>query len=240
MIIKGCSSITQLKKISIFENLKTADLEQLIPHSYVKKYHKDELIMLEKDRLDPQLYALVDGTLQVSKTTTNGKETVVRLIPPGELFAAPALFGNCIAPATVSCQLDSEILTIKREGLLTIISQNPEVSLRILEVFNDRLQQLHNTVHSLISERAIVRLIRLIQYQNERYGNHLVEQGNCLNVKFSYYQIARSIGITYEECVRLFKKLKEVVIYQRGGTIIITDWQKLEAMSFQLSVNSKG
>ncbi|MEM9509134.1 MAG: Crp/Fnr family transcriptional regulator, partial [Cyanobacteria bacterium P01_E01_bin.35] len=42
---------------------------------------------------------------------------------------------------------------------------------------------------------------------------------------------ARSIGITYEECVRLFKKLKSLIIYKRGGTIIILDWTQLLGMA---------
>ncbi|NJM68291.1 MAG: winged helix-turn-helix domain-containing protein, partial [Acaryochloris sp. RU_4_1] len=41
--------------------------------------------------------------------------------------------------------------------------------------------------------------------------------------QYPYYQIARSIGITYEECVRLFKQLQEVVSYRRGGKITILD-----------------
>ncbi|MEB3219313.1 MAG: Crp/Fnr family transcriptional regulator [Nostocales cyanobacterium 94392] len=231
MIVKGCSSIAQLKQISIFQNLATTQLESLVPYSYVREYQQDEIIMHEGDYLPQQLHALITGKLEIKKTAVNGKETVVRLIPAGELFAAPAIFGNGISPATVICQLKSEVLTIEREALLKVISQSPEISLRILEVFNQRLQQLHNTVHGLISERAMVRLIRLIQYYRDRDGTHGQTQGDCLNVKLTYYQIARSIGITYEECVRLFQKLKEIVIYKRGGTIIVKDWHRLELVS---------
>ncbi|NEO03970.1 MAG: helix-turn-helix domain-containing protein, partial [Moorea sp. SIO3I7] len=59
-------------------------------------------------------------------------------------------------------------------------------------------------------------------------------QGDSLNVNLPYYQIARSIGITYEECVRLFKKINSiqtVVTYKRGGKIIINDWQQLDAFA---------
>ncbi|MEM8832564.1 MAG: Crp/Fnr family transcriptional regulator, partial [Cyanobacteria bacterium P01_G01_bin.19] len=167
------------------------------------------------------------GKLEIKKTAENGKETIVRLIPAGEIFAAPAMFGNGIAPATVICQLPSQVLTIERDALLQAIAASPEISLKILEVFNQRLQQLHTTVHGLISERAIVRLVRLIQYYRDRDGTHPVAEGDCLNVKLPYYQIARSIGITYEECVRLFKKLKGIIIYKRGGTIIIIERSRL-------------
>ncbi|MGK7897064.1 MAG: Crp/Fnr family transcriptional regulator [Xenococcus sp. (in: cyanobacteria)] len=231
MLVKGSSSIAQLKQISIFQDLATTELESLVAYSYIREYQKDEIVMQEGDLIPQQLHALLCGRLEIKKTTANGKETVVRLIPAGELFAAPAIFGNGISPATVICQVESQILTIDREALLTAISHSPEISLRILEVFNQRLQQLHNTVHGLISERAMVRLVRLIQYYRERDGADSTPEGDRLNIKLPYYQIARSIGITYEECVRLFKKLKGIVHYKRGGTIIVKDWSELEAVN---------
>ncbi len=231
MLVKGYSSLAQLQQLSIFQDLAIAQLESLIPCSYVKEYQQNEIVMHEGDRIPPQLHGLITGRLEIKKTADNGKETIVRLIPPGELFAAPAIFGNGIAPATVISQVESQILTIDRQALLQVISQSPEISLGILEVFNQRLQQLHNTVHGLISERAMVRLVKLLQYYSDRDGTHFDEQGDRLNIKLPYYQIARSIGITYEECVRLFKKLKGIVIYQRGGTIIVRDWKKLVAAS---------
>ena len=228
MIVKGCASLAQLKQISVFQDVPKIELESLVTRSYVREYQRGEIVIQEGDRISAQLHALIIGTLEIKKTADSGKETLVRLIPPGEIFAAPAIFGNGISPATVICQMDSQVLTIDRDALLQAISQSPEISLRILEVFNQRLQQLHNTVHGLISERAIVRLIRLIQYYRDRDGSYTVAEGDCLNIKLPYYQIARSIGITYEECVRMFKKLKGIAIYKRGGTIIIKNWKQLE------------
>lgn len=229
MILKGCASLSQLQQISLFQDLTSSHIESLLPYSYVREYQANEIIMHEGDRLPEQLHCLVTGVLEIKKTSVNGKETVMRLIPAGEIFAAPAIFGNGIAPATVISQIPSQVLTIERDALLNAIAQTPEISLRILQVFNQRLQQLHNTVHGLISERAIVRLVKLIEYYGERDGVQKVSEGELLNTKLPYYQLARSIGITYEECVRLFKGLKEIVIYRRGGKIIVRDWQKLKA-----------
>ncbi|PSB27633.1 hypothetical protein C7B82_16270 [Stenomitos frigidus ULC18] len=52
-----------------------------------------------------------------------------------------------------------------------------------------------------------------------------------LRSRLSYYQIARSIGITYEECVRLFKQIQTVVTYRRGGKLLVLDQAKLEAIA---------
>ena len=98
-------------------------------------------------------------------------------------------------------------------------------------VFNQRLQQLHDTVHGLVSERAIVRLSRLILYSASQDGTEQTAAGFVLKSKLSYYQIARSIGITYEECLRLIKSIKSIVAYSRGGKITILDKKALEEIA---------
>jgi CRP/FNR family transcriptional regulator, cyclic AMP receptor protein len=225
------ATIEQLARVQVFNPLDVSALNQLQPHSRVRSYQSDEIVMHEGDRLPAQLYALVEGTVQITKTASTGKETLVRIINAGEIFAAPAIFGNRVAPATVSTQVNSQVLTVTREALLDTIGQTPEVALQILEVFNQRLQQLHDTIHGLISERAIARMIRLIQYYASRYGTEITTEGEYLKVKLPYYQIARSIGITYEECVRLMKTLKGAIAYQRGGTILVKNWQELDAIA---------
>ena len=224
------ATVEQLSEIRVFVDLTPAELEHLQPYTQVQKYSKGEIVLHEGDRLPPKLYALLGGSLQITKTATTGKETILRTLPSGEIFAAPALLGDGISPAMVTAECDSIILTVQRDALLEAIRQTPEISLRMLMVFNSRLQQLHDTVHGLVSERAIVRLARFIQYFASQ-GTESTPTGASLKVKLSYYQIARSIGITYEECVRMFKSLKSVVAYSRGGKITVLDAEKLEAIA---------
>ena len=225
------ATVEQLSKIRIFGDLEPSELEGLQPFSQVQHYQQGEILMQEGDRLPARLYSLLMGSLRVTKTAPTGKETILRTLLPGEIFAAPAIFGNGIAPATVTAELNCQILTVERDGLVDAIRQTPEIALRMLSVFNQRLQRLHNTVHGLVSERAIVRLAQFIQYFAAHYGTETTPEGQQLKVKLSYYQIARSIGITYEECVRLFKTIQSVVTYSRGGKITVLDSEALEAIT---------
>jgi CRP/FNR family transcriptional regulator, cyclic AMP receptor protein len=226
------ATIEQLASISVFTQLQPQQLEALQPHTLVHRYQAGEVVSHEGDRLPPRLYALIRGLLRVSKTAANGKETILRTLSNGDIFAAPALFGNGIAPATVTAENDVEVLTVDREALLSVIQANPEIALKMMAVFNQRLQQLHEMVHGLVSERAIVRLVRLVQFSAAEAGTPIYGQGVCLRSPLSYYEIARSIGITYEECVRLFKQLQAVLAYSRGGRITILDWSQLNAIAY--------
>ena len=225
------ATIEQLAQIGIFASLNRTELERLQEHTAIRTYRQGEVVMHEGDRIPEKLYTLLSGSLRVAKTAAAGKETILRTLFQGDIFAAPALLGNGIAPATVTAETDVQVLTTKREVLLAAIGENPEIALRILAIFNQRLQQLQETVHGVVSERAIVRLARFIHYFGVEQSTKIADNNVCLEKRFPYYQIARSIGITYEECVRLFKKLKPFVSYSRGGKITVLDWGQLEAIA---------
>ncbi len=152
--------------------------------------------------------------------------------PAGEMFAAPALFGNGIAPATVTALQATQVVTIEQAALVSAIQVTPDIAIQILRCFNQRLQEMHQTIHGLISERAVVRLARLILYSADRYGTQSTPAGLTLNTRLPHQQMARMVGITYEESVRLIKKeLAGMVQYDRGGVITIRDATALESVT---------
>jgi CRP/FNR family transcriptional regulator, cyclic AMP receptor protein len=224
-------TIEQLQQISLLSGLDLDRLAQLQTHAVVKQYFRGEIILYEGDPLPAKLFTVLDGRIEIKKTASTGKETILRTLSAGEIFAAPALFGNNIAPATVVVDRDCQILTIERTVLLELIQNTPEIALQIIAVLTDRLQHLHQIVHGLASERAIVRLAQFIETAAIAEGCDLTDNGLRLQSRLPYYQIARSIGISYEECVRLFKQIGEIVTYHRGGKILVLDRDKLNAIA---------
>lgn len=222
----------QLKQIFIFADLNPEILTILAKQAYITTYPQGEILIHEGDRFPTCLHAVLDGELQAIKVAASGKETILRALPPGEMFAAPALFGDGIAVATVKALRTTQVITVAKPALLQAIQLDPEVALQILACFNARLQEMHRTIHGLVSEQAIVRLTRLVQYSAQQHGTHSVIQGIRLNTQLSYHQIARSIGISYEESVRLMgQKLVGILSYQRGGTITILNAVALDKIA---------
>jgi hypothetical protein len=74
-------------------------------------------------------------------------------------------------------------------------------------------------------------LARFLLDRAAQEGTEITDNGERLKATVPYYQMARSIGITYEECVRLVKSLSEAISYQRGGIIFIQNWETLEALA---------
>ena len=225
------ATVEQIQQIPLFSQLAPEQLAPLQPAAVVRQYLREEIILHEGDSLPARLFSVLSGRIEIKKTASTGKETILRTLPAGELFAAPALIGESLSPAMVIAHQDCQILTIERVALLQLMQTTPEVALQIIAVLNERLQHLHQVVHGLVSERAIVRLAQFIQTAAIAEGTEVTKQGIVLRSRLPYYQIARSIGITYEECARLFKQIQAVVTYHRSGKILLLNRAKLDAIA---------
>ncbi|WP_228054308.1 cyclic nucleotide-binding domain-containing protein [Nodosilinea sp. LEGE 07298] len=104
---------SELQRLELFADLTPALLEQLATASRLTDYEANAVVFREGDALPPCLHVLVSGQLRVAKVATSGKESILRLLPPGEVFAAPSLFGNGCAPATVVAIASATVLTLE-------------------------------------------------------------------------------------------------------------------------------
>lgn len=225
------ATAAQLAQIPIFQTISSEWLNFLQPHTEIRRYRQNEIVIYEGDVFAPKLHVVFSGGVLVKKLSASGKETILRRLFAGEMFAAPALFGDRIAPATVLTLEPSAILFVHKAALLEAIQTTPAIALQILSCFNQRIQSMDKTIHGLVSERAIVRLIRLIQYLAEHQGTETTSLGVRLNTKLPYQQMARMVGISYEECIRLVnKEIKPAIDYDRGGVITIRDLAMLTSL----------
>lgn len=76
--------IEQLRQISLFSELDLEQLTQLQAYAVVKQYLRREIILHEGDRLPPQLFAVLGGRIEIKKTASTGKETILRTLGAGE------------------------------------------------------------------------------------------------------------------------------------------------------------
>lgn len=72
------ATVEQLSQILVFVDLAPSELKDLQPYTQVQRYSKGEIVMQDGDRRPAKLYALLSGSLQVVKTATTGKETILR------------------------------------------------------------------------------------------------------------------------------------------------------------------
>jgi len=145
------------------------------------------------------MYLLARGRISLHKLSVDGREIVIKVIKPGEVFAEAILFEKKFYPVTAVSLTDVLIFKILRRDLLHLLRQEDfrndfvAMLLRKQRYLADKIQQLTSQD---VEQRLRAFLI-------EQYGEQ--EQ---INAEINKKQLAAAIGATPETLSRLLQDLK--------------------------------
>ena len=218
----------ELALLPLFTGLERSHVEILAAVTAARLYERGSTVFRETEALTPFFHVLVTGSLQIVKCASSGKETVIRLIRPGDPFGWAAQLDAGLASATARVMIPCRVLMIPREQLMGLLAREPRLMLRLLTMFSERLRDMSEQLHAVVSERARTRLARLIQ----RYE---LREGPRLATWLPHQVLARMAGITYEESVRILAEWthgpRPLLDYGRGGKIRVLDSDALARLA---------
>ena len=94
-------SVRELRSLrsDFFANLATDDLQALGNAMFQRSYPAGQIVLLE-GAASSVLYVVQDGRLKLFKTSPRGREQVLRLLRPGDMFNEVAVFDEGPNPAS--------------------------------------------------------------------------------------------------------------------------------------------
>ncbi|MFH0769218.1 MAG: Crp/Fnr family transcriptional regulator [Chloroflexota bacterium] len=211
-----------LKRASIFSSLDDDELCRLANLASEREFMPAEFIFWEGDAPE-WLYIVAEGRVKVLKHSSLGSEFVIAFFGPGEIFGEVAVFENKPYPASAQAAVETKVVRIKREDILSFLAERPEVALRIINVLGERLRDAQSRLKNLAGERVEQRLASVLLMLSVKIGPTL---------PFTRQEIADMTGTTIETTIRVMSRLKAgKIIRSVRGKVIILDEQKLRLLS---------
>jgi CRP-like cAMP-binding protein len=212
-----------LKKINIFSGLSDSDMEMVSQVSFMKKYSKKETIYLPGDRGE-QVYLLKSGRVKISKLSEEGKELILTMLGPGDIFGEMILIDDS-PPGTIAEAMDeTHICVIYRKDFEALLTRKPELSLRITKLIGLRRKELEAKIEDLIFRDVHSRLAHLLLRLAQEHGLKK-ERGILVDIKLTHYEIASLIGSTRETitvCLNDFKK-EGLIEFDRRKILLLNE-----------------
>lgn len=215
----------RLEEVAFFSGLEARHLDALAAVASSSVYRKGQTIFSEGQEAGG-LYAVLSGLVRIYKTSLGGKEQILHVFGPGELFAEVAVFRNTSLPANAQALEESEILFIPRKGFVDSISKAPDMALEMLALLSMRLRQFVAKIEDLSLKEVPARL-----------AAHLLllrasQQGDAVTLDLPKGQLASLLGTIPETLSRILKRLAEAGILEiEGQRVRILDLQALEAVA---------
>ncbi len=222
--------IWHLKRFNFFTCLSESDREEFSKVIIEKRYKKKDMIFLSGEKGN-RVYMLKAGVVKISKYSEDGKEIILSMVNPGEIFGEMALVENAPREFVSEAMMDSYVCIANREDFLKYLHRYPEMSMQITKIIGMKFKKLGQKVEDLVFKNVYQRLALLLLNLLESYGYRKNER-SYLYVKLTHYDIASLIGSTREtttSCLNDFKR--EGLIDFDGRRIVIINPEGLKRKS---------
>lgn len=218
-------TLAALKATSLFSEFNEKELEVFQRHCTVREVSKGTILFREGDEYRG-FYIVLDGSVKIFRTTSDGKETVLHLIHPLHSFAEIPMFIGGPYPAFAEMLEDSSLLFVGKDGFLDHLQRYPEMAIRMLAGLSKRLQTLGAQLERLTALDVKTRLVRFLLEEYRRQSKDTLIP--VIELPMTKSLLASYLGTILETLSRTFKKLEdEGLIRVRGKKIFLEDAERM-------------
>ncbi len=205
--------IESLKSVNYFSGLDTIELGSIVSYMTEKKADKGELFLLEGEWSD-FLYFLIGGLVKVYKTSSNGKEQILHIAPPGESLNDVSTFDGGTNQASMLALTPVHMYGVRKDDLITILQEHPRIYINILKALAYRIRRDSNLVGELSSSQAMSRLAKLL------LGKYAGEEAT-VGLWLTQQDMANMIGTCREVVNRSLKVMEDTGAIRLGRHRVI-------------------
>jgi len=220
-----------IKDISIFSTLGEKDVEEIRDYFSAEEFRKRDSIFSEGDPSD-WLYAVLEGKVKITKISHDGKEIILEVISPGDVFGAVAVMRGFPYPANAVAMEDSKMLKLSRSNFLKVLDRFPSVMYCMMQNLGDRMKGTHESLKNIALEKVSSRIASLLMKLAEKSGVETPE-GTVIDFKLTKQDIADMVGTTVETSIRTMSRFKKLgLIAEKDGQIVIKDPERLKERGY--------
>jgi CRP-like cAMP-binding protein len=170
----------------------------------IKHYSKNDLIFKESEQ--PRYYhQIVEGTVKMFNTTSEGKEFTQGHFTESESFGEPPLFIGEPYPASAKAVRDSKVIRLAKNIFLDLLQGNPELCMKFNCILARRIYNKSVTTRELINHNPEHRIIAFL----EHYKSSQNSNGYKVIIPYTRQEIANFTGLRVETVIRTMSKLHE-------------------------------
>ncbi len=127
--------------IPIFGELTEEELQNVARYMFFLDFKKGDVIFYEGDKGDFMCF-VVEGLLEVTKSSPSGDPAVVSTLCPGEALGEMAVIDEFPRSATVTALEPARLLTLTRGNFDTLLEKHPRSGNKIIKAIA-RLLSIH-------------------------------------------------------------------------------------------------
>ena len=153
-----------LADVDLFGDLTPQELLHLADSSTTEDLRRGDVLFHEDEAAD-SLYVVIEGRIAIAKRSIDGRESVVALMEPGDLFGEMPLFERLGRSAEARALEPSQVLAVGYGPIREVYEQRPELLWGVVALLAGRLRTmdvaLADSVFLDVTGRTAKRLVEM-------------------------------------------------------------------------------
>ncbi len=145
-----------------------------------------------------RLYVVDDGKIKLGASSTDGRETLLALLGPGEMFGELSLFDPGPRTATASAVTDTRLLALGHDDLAPWLTGRPEVALELLQALAQRLRRTNEAMADLVFSDVPGRVAKALLDLASRFGEAQPDGSILVTHDLTQEELAQLVGASRE------------------------------------------
>lgn len=185
-----------VRKAPLFTALDDASASTLRASMKEVKINKGHTLFKEGDSGD-RLFVVVEGKLKLGTSSGDGRENLLSILGPGDMFGELSLFDPGPRTATATAVTDSKLLSLANDQVIGWVTAHPEVSLQLLGRLAQRLRRTNEVLADLVFADVPGRVAKAIMDLGEKFGVKK-DDGLYVNHDLTQEELAQLVGASRE------------------------------------------
>ena len=185
-----------LSEAPLFDALSEEDARALRAMVLVVKLDRGERLFAEGADGD-KLYIIITGKIKLTKAAPDGRENLLSVHGPGEMFGELSLFDPVPRTASATAVTDAELTGLTHDDVRAWLSTRPEVAIHLLRALAQRLRRINDVKADLVFTDVPGRVAKALLDLAERFGVPNSE-GIQVNHDLTQEELAQLVGASRE------------------------------------------
>ena len=219
-----------LKSNPVFASLPAREIDALAAATREDPVRARDYIFMEGDPAE-SLCIVKSGRVRIVRHSKAGKDVILELLGPGEIFGGVAVIENRPYPASAQAVEASVILKIPAQALIAVSDRHPSVIRELALMMGRRLRSAHDSMKSLAVDPVEARLAATLLRLTERDGQR-DKRGLALPFHLTRQSLADMCSTTVETTIRVMSRwTRDGLVLDDDARLIVADVERLRAIA---------
>jgi CRP/FNR family transcriptional regulator, cyclic AMP receptor protein len=179
--------------LEALDSASAAHLQATMTRRTIRRGH---LIFAEGQKGD-RLFVVLAGKVKISRSSADGRENILALLGPSELFGEVSLFDPGPRTATATALTDATMASLDHDELREWLRSRPEVAEQLLAVLARRLRRTNEAMADLVFSDVPGRVAKALLDLARRFGQPTPD-GVRVQHDLTQEELAQLVGASRE------------------------------------------